>query len=532
MNSLSSRKQPHILVALIFFLIFLIPTVYKIFFLKYPVIFKPVENLWTVELKIRFQGTGKKAALYHYLPKTEKGQSILKEDFVSQNLSFTIEKKDANVGIQWKGKDLTGDIQLFHRATIEITPRSFETTAGDGEKKYSPYIFQYLLLDEKLESVNMELDEFLKMLLGGIEGKQNKLARIFNFLSEEVITVPIAKSKNLIEPLKIRKAALSQKKQLLINLSRMAEIPARPVHGIFLEDGKKNISIHSWAEVYLQGKWIPIDLEKKWFAYLPENILILYHGDGPFMTASIKEVDYHYTVSKEREWSFSRFYHTTAKIGSKFHEWSLFGLSLETQQVFRLILMIPLGAFIVSIFRNIIGLTTFGTFMPVLIALAFRSTRLWWGLLLFTIVIVLGLGSRWAMDRLKLLVVPRLSVIVTFLVIILAIGTIIGQQFGIYRITAVALFPMVIMTMTIERLSIILMEKGKYQALIISLETLIVALCCYAVMSVDFIQDFLFAFPEVLFAFIAIQILIGRYTGYRLTEYFRFINFIKGNHAS
>lgn len=247
------------------------------------------------------------------------------------------------------------------------------------------------------------------------------------------------------------------------------------------------------------------------------------------MTASIKHFDYRYTATKEKEWTFSQFYHTTAKIGSKFHEWSLFGLSLETQQVFRLILLIPLGALIVSIFRNIVGLVTFGTFMPVLIALAFRSTKLWWGLLLFTVVVVIGLGSRWAMDRLKLLVVPRLSIIATFLVILLALGTIIGQQFGIYRIMAVALFPMVIMTMTIERLSIILMEKGKKEAIIISMGTLVVALCCYAVMSVTHVQDFLFAFPEILFAFISVQILIGRYTGYRLTEYFRFINFIKGN---
>ncbi|MCX8011674.1 MAG: hypothetical protein N3A64_00765, partial [Desulfobacterota bacterium] len=36
-----------------------------------------------------------------------------------------------------------------------------------------------------------------------------------------------------------------------------------------------------------------------------------------------------------------------------------------------------------------------------------------------------------------------------------------------------------------------------------------------------------FAYPEVLFALMGLQILIGRYTGYRLTEYFRFFNFIK-----
>lgn len=517
------------MVALFFFFLFLALATYKIVFLKYPISFKPVDNLWTVELKIELKNPGEKTAISHYLPKTDKRQTILKEDFVSQNLSFTIERRDANVSISWKGKSLKGDVRLFYRAIIQTKSRSYDVTSKDVEKKYTPSIFQYLLLDENLESVNVELDRFLHEILGDAEGKQDKLIKIYYFITREVETIQMAKDKNFIEILKTRKATLAQKKQLFINLARMIEIPARPVHGIFLEDGRKNKTIHTWAEVYMKGKWVPVDIEKKWLAYLPKNLLILYHGDGPFMTASAKHVDYRYTVSKEKEWSYDQFYHSAAKIGSKFHEWSLFGLSLETQQVFRLILLIPLGALIVSIFRNIIGISSFGTFMPVLIALAFRSTKLWWGLLLFSIVVIVGLVSRWFLDRLKLLVVPRLSVIVTFLVMILAVGAIIGQHLGIYRIMAVALFPMVIMTMTIERLSIILMEKGKNEAILISIQTFIIATSCYAAMATSYIQDFLFAFPEVLFAFIAMQIIMGRYTGYRLTEYFRFIQFIRGN---
>ena len=91
----------------------------------------------------------------------------------------------------------------------------------------------------------------------------------------------------------------------------------------------------------------------------------------------------------------------------------------------------------------------------------------------------------------------------------------------------VALFPMVIMTMTVERLSIILMERGMKEALSVSLGTLLVSLCTYVVMSIRAIEDFMFAFPECLFALIGIQIVIGRYTGYRLSEYVRFAAFRK-----
>ncbi|MDY6973203.1 MAG: UUP1 family membrane protein [Thermodesulfobacteriota bacterium] len=525
----AKRNRSHLIVVFVFGLLFLLPAIYKIVFLKYPIISRPVENLWTFELKIHFQGTGKMDTISHFLPRSDKGQSVFREDFLSRELSFIIEKRAGNTGITWRGKRLKGDIQLFYRAKVQTEPRNFplaeEKAAPDD--RYSPYIFQFLLLGEELESINVELEDFLKDLTDRLMRKREKVRRIFDYLIKDVKTVELAKDNSLTAPIRKKEATLEQKKDLFIHLARMAGVPTRAVNGVFLESGQKGKHIHQWAEIYLQRKWIPVDIENAWFAELPETLLVLYRGDGPFLSASTKNVDYRYAISQELEWTFSQFYETAARIGSKFHEWSLFALPVETQQVFRLVLLIPLGALIVSVFRNVVGVNTFGTFMPVLIALAFRSTRLWWGLLLFAVVIALGLGSRWAMDRLKLLVVPRLSVIATMLVIILVCGAIIGQHIGVYRIVAAALFPMIIMTMTIERLSIILMERGMKEAFKVSFGTLVVALTAYVVMSTRPVEDFMFAFPESLFALIGLQIMLGRYTGYRVSEYIRFAAFRK-----
>jgi hypothetical protein len=109
----------------------------------------------------------------------------------------------------------------------------------------------------------------------------------------------------------------------------------------------------------------------------------------------------------------------------------------------------------------------------------------------------------------------------------LAVGGVFGARRGVYRIISVALFSMVNMTMTIKRFSIILMKRGVREAIVIVVGTFFVTSCSYLVMSGAIIQDFFFAYPEVLFALIGVQILIGRYTGYRLTEYFRFLNVVK-----
>ena len=140
-------------------------------------------------------------------------------------------------------------------------------------------------------------------------------------------------------------------------------------------------------------------------------------------------------------------------------KFSLFNLPLHTQAVYRVLLLIPVGVFVLVLLRNIIGLAMFGTFMPVLIALAFRETQLLWGIVLFSMLVGLGLAIRFYLEHLKLLLVPRLAVVLIAVIILMVLISIFVHQLGIERGLSVALFPMVIMTMTIERMSIVWEER-------------------------------------------------------------------------
>jgi hypothetical protein len=81
---------------------------------------------------------------------------------------------------------------------------------------------------------------------------------------------------------------------------------------------------------------------------------------------------------------------------------------------------------------------------------------------------------------------------------------------------------MVIMTMTIERMSIVWEERGPADASKQGLGSLLVAATCYLVMGLGMVEHLVFVFPELLFVTLAATLLLGRYTGYRLTELFRF----------
>src|SRR5690606_19793011 len=106
-------------------------------------------------------------------------------------------------------------------------------------------------------------------------------------------------------------------------------------------------------------------------------------------------------------------------------------LPLQTQDVYKILLMVPIGAFIMLLLRNIVGIKTFGTFMPVLIAISFKWTSLVAGIALFMLVVGMGLLVRFYMERLKLLLVPRLTAVLIVVVLIMALVSVVSNRLGL-----------------------------------------------------------------------------------------------------
>jgi hypothetical protein len=86
----------------------------------------------------------------------------------------------------------------------------------------------------------------------------------------------------------------------------------------------------------------------------------------------------------------------------------------------------------------------------------------------------------------------------------------------------IAFFPIVIIAWTIERMSILWEEEGPREVLIQGLGSLIVAMAAFALMSNPVVGHLSFNFPELNLVVIALIMMIGKYTGYRLLELRRF----------
>jgi hypothetical protein len=201
---------------------------------------------------------------------------------------------------------------------------------------------------------------------------------------------------------------------------------------------------------------------------------------------------------------------------------SIHSLPIEEQAMFKTILLLPIGALVVCLLRILIGLRTSGTFMPVLIALAFIETSLTTGLVGFLLVVAVGLMIRSYMSHLNLLLVARISAVIITVITIIALFSVFSFRVGLTEGLKITFFPMVILSWTVERMSILWEEEGWREVAIQGFGSLTTAVAAYLAMTSLLVRHLTFNFIGLQFVVLALIMMLGSYTGYRLLELVRF----------
>jgi hypothetical protein len=311
--------------------------------------------------------------------------------------------------------------------------------------------------------------------------------------------------------------------QMGIDLLQLAGVPARISYGVRLDERETGSQPPMPLVEYCDGAyWKVRDPAKPGSVLDGREIFVWHRGGGPLLEVTGGEGSrVVFTVARERIPMA-----TLADLReSPLLVSTILGLPLSERAVFRYVVLIPLGAFVVVVMRNIVGVATLGTFMPVLIALALLEIPLARGLIMFSVLVAAGLWFRFLLSRLNLLVVPRVAACVVIVTLLMMLLGVLGYRFGMSVGMQVTLFPMIIIAWTIERMSLIWEEEGKRSAIIQVAGSLLVAVLAFLFMKIGQVQYWAFYFPELLLVLLAGILMIGRYTGYRLSELFRFKTF-------
>jgi len=485
-------------------------TAYQIFFLGIPVTEDETDDLWNIDAKVEFVASTKDPVkIQMFVPPLNRDYVGLNESFISNNYGVSVNRADGNRKVTWSARRANGNQTLYYR--LVLTKRySNEKTTVKGPT------FRDSLAIEGPEKIAAEA------LMAPI---RQHSADVETFVSETIKRVNNLNDDN-VKLLLAGDTSPMKKAQVIDLLLSIAHVPMEKVHTIRLvADTPQTPEL--WLRSFNGNDWLYFNPDTGEQG-LPNDRLLWWTGDDNLITVDGgKKANVTFSMNNSEMNAIRLAKLTDENTDADFLEYSLYSLPLQTQQTFMIMVMIPIGVLVILVLRNLIGIQTLGTFTPVLIALAFRETQLGFGIVLFTVITALGLSLRSYLEHLKLQMLPRLSVVLTFVVVLIAAISLFSHKLGLERGLSVALFPMVILTMTIERLSITWEERGGGHAMKVAIGTLFAASLAHLLMMVPELVYFVFTFPAVLLILVGFMLAMGRYRGYRLTELMRFKAFVK-----
>lgn len=478
------------------------------------------EGLWRVELVLSVRGSGRRGSVRVPLPSSGPGQAVFDERTVSDRLVFTIRTEDGQRLGVWSGR-FDGVHELVHGFRVQLDEYQVELAAGGSEPPPEELVRRYAAPTRELPAKDPEVVAQLERLtLPRPEDRLARLRSLFAFVADEVATVDTA-ADDAVLSLAAREGSPVGKTRLLVTLLRAAGMPSRMVLGLRMRPGLPPEET-VWAEAWVDGGWVPLSPVEGLFGRRPADRVALRVGsDETLQKTGVDAVGgrYHALRERLRPEELAALMVPPSPVLAPL---SLYRLPVATQAALRGLLLLPLGALAIAIYRNVIGLPTFGTFMPILIAFSLRAYPLGAGLLLVGAVLSVGILGRLVLDRLKLLLVPRLAVLLCIVVLAVTAAALLGRGSETRELFAGVLFPLVILTMLIERFSVTVSEEGWRTAFGRVASSLLAAVLVYPVFRSPTAEQLMFGFPELVVATMGLLILIGGYTGFRVVDLVRF----------
>lgn len=497
---------------------------YKVGHLGYGITAVTPEEGWYVKLTMTFEGRGGEVSIRATLPEQSNlRQEVKHERETSGILRYAVYSAcHGRIG-RWYATRFRGRQEITYSFVARTYDREFPLKEGlQIPQSYPEEVRRYLAATAEIQSSDAFVRGKAAEITAGAKDLKEMIRRLYNFVLADVRYKRAGGVTDALTALRVSEASCNGKSRAFVALCRSLGIPARMVKGLLLEVGTKR-STHAWAEAWIDGQWIPFCTTNGYFGSIPAKYLELCKGDRRFISHT-KSLDFQWfwtirrRLSSEEDAVISNVDQPMNPLRA-WHSFEGAGVSLDLLVV---ILMIPAGATIVSFFRSMVGVNTLGTFMPVLIAIAFRDSGLGWGVVLLCCVVAVGVGVRALLHNFHLLHVPRLAVILTVVIMTILGISLLGMKAGNAKAAAVGMFPLVIMTMTVERVCVNLMEEGFLVTMRRYLATMGVASIAFVVMNNFFLESLVAAFPESLLIFLALNLLVGSYNGLRLLELYRF----------
>jgi len=513
----------------VFILIPVVSVLLKIFYYDYDLKSIIPDQGYNLNLEIDIStDTPKYLTVDTFAPVNDNRQNIIKEEGVSENSSFHLEEVGGNRYMSWKSAKVDGQTRMAYTARIKTLPVKYTFDRETQIKTDFPEdMNMYLVSSGNIQVDSKVIRKKFEAITRDAPTIYDKLEAIHDFVVNDIKYVNFAGGLDAESTLLLMEASCNGKSRIYVTMVRMLGLPSRLIGGIILNESPKKIT-HQWVEIFINGQWVPFCPTNDHFASLPKHYVTLYYGDKSLFTRT-SGIDFNYSYSFDhvkipKADLVQTFAELPLNIFAFMEHFEKFRMSMDT---FVYLLMLPFAALISVILKNIMGLETFGTFLPILIASVLGGTGVFTGIGIFFAVVLLVYFINAYITKLEILYHPKMAILLSFVIIAFLLLFYAGVQFKNYSLVKVVYFPVAIMAITINRV-LIYVEEGDTKRLgVVSVNTVVVMMAAYYFINSAFLQLMMLSFPELIFLFIGLLIWVGRWAGFRMSEYFRFVQFFK-----
>ena len=188
-----------------------------------------------------------------------------------------------------------------------------------------------------------------------------------------------------------------------------------------------------------------------------------------------------------------------------------------------LLILFPLVAALIAAARHIVGLQGFGIFTPAVISVAFLATGVVSGLLMFVGIILFATVARIILKKLKMPTMPRMALLLWFVTLGLLGLLLVSPYLNLESLLKLNIFPILLLILLAETFIDVQITRNLRDAVYLTIETLLLALLSFLVLSTQSLQEWVLLNPEIAVLGIGLtDWLIGKYSGLRLMEMWRF----------
>jgi hypothetical protein len=470
--------------------------------------------LWEVAISVSLKSDKKPHVIRVATPIDTEHARVVSQKFTYPGMRMTrLRSQSADSSNIVLRTQEAGQLQFEAEYTIQTSTARRWLVRPTHPLKDAEQRQHYLQAEPDIETDNEAVINTLAKLTATVEDNTGLTTVIFNYVANHILNDPKTPNDSAEQVLAKKRGSVLGKANAIVALCRAAGIPARIVTGIVLSESF-NAPLDFWTEVYLDNDWRSYAPAKGYAGKLPPNFVPLKYGSSPLAQSND-------LAELQTELSVLPAVGAARLLNTEQANWldilDLTRLSVAMQDTLSSLLLLPFGALLTVVFRQILGLRSYGTFTSALLALAVIHAE--WITIIFILLSVLAFAvSGRALVGHHMSRVPRLTVIFTLVALSMGFAVSAMEYLELSPGPQVVLLPIIILTGLIDHIYRTAEESGLKISMLRLWWTCVVSFLCYLLFRIDFLAQWTLRFPEIHLLTVAAALMMNLYYGKKLTS--------------